>query len=56
MDKSDELPDVNTLSLRDSGAQDDTACDIDSLLRDISNVFSSIFGEPQPKISDHLTD
>lgn len=46
MDKENELPElVNGLSLRSPGNGDSVAEGIDSLLREISSLFSSIYGK-----------
>jgi hypothetical protein len=46
MDRSEELPElVNGLSLRPSETENGLSLDIDSLLRNISGLFNSIYGE-----------
>jgi len=46
MDSSDELAElVNGLSLHPSETENGLSVDIDSLLRNISGLFSSIYGE-----------
>lgn len=49
MDRSDELPDlVNGMSLDTSKDSTDVSGRIDILLRDVSGLFSSIYGECAP--------
>jgi hypothetical protein len=51
MDRSEELPElVNGLSLHPSETENGLSLDIDSLLRNISGLFSSIYGEYRQRL------
>jgi hypothetical protein len=51
MDRSEELPElVNGLSLHPSETETGLSGDIDSLLRKISGLFSSIYGEYRQRL------